>query len=37
MLVIRENYNTITEVKGTLIIREEEKYKFTKEYKEINI
>jgi hypothetical protein len=34
---MRENHNTITEVKGILIIREEEKYEFTKEYKEINI
>jgi hypothetical protein len=34
---MRENHNIITKVKEILIIREEEKYKFTKEYKEINI
>jgi len=34
---VRENYNIITKVKGLLIIKEEEKYEFTKEYKEINV
>jgi len=34
---MRENHDAITEVKETLIVREEEKYEFTKEYKEINV
>jgi hypothetical protein len=34
---VRENHNTITKVKELLIIKEEEKYEFTKEYKEINV
>jgi hypothetical protein len=34
---VRENHDAITKVKGSLIIREEEKYEFTKEYEEINV